>query len=99
MSTIQPYPGPNPSQQRISKLMDPSHPLCKEDVIWVLEVIKKKVADGDPKYSDLPQPQLLKQFSCFAEAAMLLIHRRPGGDQEIDRLRLWLTESVRELYH
>jgi hypothetical protein len=99
MSTLHPRPLPNPSQKRLNQILDPSHPLCKEDVVWVLELIKKKVADGDPAYSDLPQPQLLKHFSCFAEAAMLLIHHRPGGDQEIGRLRLWLAESVRELRH
>ncbi|HUC93360.1 MAG TPA: hypothetical protein VMS09_15285 [Paenibacillus sp.] len=82
--------------KRLNQILDPDRPFCKEDAVWVLEFMKKKVADGDPIVSDLPRPQLLQTFSCFAEAAMVLIHRRPGGEKEIDRLRSWLTESVRE---
>ncbi|EXX88145.1 hypothetical protein BG53_02160 [Paenibacillus darwinianus] len=85
------------ADKRLSQILDPDRPLCKEDAVWVLEYMKKKVADGDPIISDLPRPQLLQMFICFAEAAMVLIHRRPGGEKEIVRLRSWLTESVREL--
>lgn len=92
-------PVPRDVEKRLTQLLDPSHPLCKEDVIWALEYIKKKVAEGDPALLDQPQPQLLKTFSCFAEAAMLLIHRRPAGDHEADRLRGWLSESLRDFKH
>ena len=85
----------HPADKRIRQILDPAHPICKDDVIWLLDAIKKKVADGDPAISDLPQPQLLMQFRYFAEAAMLLIHRRPNADQEIDRLRFVLSETIR----
>lgn len=29
-------------QQKISRFLDPSHPLCRSDVIWILDWIKKK---------------------------------------------------------
>ncbi|CAM4255145.1 hypothetical protein L1N82_01050 [Paenibacillus tarimensis] len=93
------HPFEHPADKRLQQILNPDHPLCKEDVIWMLDYIKKKVADGDPVLSDLPQPQLLKTFSYFAEAAMLLIHRRPGSEQEINRLRSQLTESVRDIRH
>jgi hypothetical protein len=85
----------HPTDLRLNRILDPRHPLCKEDLVWMLDYIKKKVADGDPCIKDLPQPRLLDAFNRFAEAAMLLIHHRPAGDQEIDRLRTWLTESIR----
>ncbi|MDQ8733501.1 hypothetical protein [Paenibacillus sp. LHD-38] len=81
---------PHPTQMRINRILDPAHPLCREDVIWVLEFIKKKVADEDPALMDLSQPRLMQNFLFFAEAAMSLIHRRHYSDQEADRLRNWL---------
>lgn len=88
-------PSRHPADIRIDRIRDPEYPLCKDDVIWMLDAIKKKVADGDPAISDLPQPQLLMHFRYFAEAAMLLIHRRPNADQEIDRLRFVLSDAAR----
>ncbi|GFN32037.1 hypothetical protein [Paenibacillus xylaniclasticus] len=78
---------------RVNRLLDNSYPLCREDVIWILEYIKKKVADEDPKLLDLSQPHLLKMFHSFAEASMSLIQRK-HGDYEIDRLRRWLKDAV-----
>ncbi|WP_127531472.1 hypothetical protein [Paenibacillus kobensis] len=78
---------------RVNRLLDNSYPLCREDVIWILEYIKKKVADEDPKLLDLSQPHLLKMFHSFAEASMSLIQRK-HGDHEVDRLRRWLKDAV-----
>ncbi|WP_442950696.1 hypothetical protein [Paenibacillus sp. 32O-W] len=85
-----------PVRLRLDRLLAPDYPLCRDDVVWVLDYIKKKVAGEDPALLDLPQPRLLRNYRLFAEAAMLLIHRRPGNEQEIDRLRLLLAEAVRD---
>lgn len=83
----------HPTDQRIRTILDPEHPLCRDDVVWMLGYIKKKVADEDPAFMDLSQPRLLKNFLYFAEAAMALIQRRHCSDQEADRLREWLREA------
>jgi hypothetical protein len=75
-------------------MFQPDYPLCKEDVVWILDLIKKKVAEEDPELLDLSQPRLLRSFHFFAETAMMLIHRRHFFDQEADRLRTWLQEAA-----
>ncbi|MCA0753890.1 hypothetical protein KP806_02465 [Paenibacillus sp. N4] len=84
----------HPTQRRITRILDPDHPLCREDVVWMLEYIKKKVADEDPSLMDLSQPRLMQNFHFFAEAAMSLIHRRHYSDQEAGRLRNWLRQAA-----
>ncbi|EFM12898.1 conserved hypothetical protein [Paenibacillus curdlanolyticus YK9] len=91
-----PLPLDSPASKRLNRLLDPSYPLCREDVIWVLEYIKKKVADIDPTLMDSSQPNLIKAFHSFAEASMSLIQRK-NGDHEVDRLRRWLTDAVEGL--
>ncbi|MWC26770.1 hypothetical protein [Paenibacillus sp. MMS18-CY102] len=91
-----PLPQDNLASKRLNRLLDHSYPLCREDVIWVLEYIKKKLADADPKLMDLSQPHLVKAFHSFAEASMSLIQRK-HGDHEVDRLRRWLTDAVEGL--
>jgi hypothetical protein len=81
-------------RQKICRFLDPSHPLCRSDVIWVLDWIKKKVAADEPSLLGLSQPQLLKGFCRFAEAAMLLIHCQRFSYDETDRLRRLLAEAV-----
>lgn len=82
-----------PIRSRLEQILHPNHPLCRDDVVWVLELIKKRVAEEDPALLDLPQPRLLKNFQYFAETAMMLIHRRPVYDQELDRIRIWMREA------
>ncbi|MUT66768.1 hypothetical protein [Paenibacillus sp. NEAU-GSW1] len=82
------------TDSRIHRILDTNHPLCREDVVWMLEYIKKKVADEDPALAELSQPRLLKSFHCFAEAAMSLVHRRHCSAQEASRLRGWLSEAA-----
>lgn len=84
----------HPADKRISTIMDPSHPLCRDDVVWMLEYIKKKVADNDPALRDLAQPRLIQNFHFFAEAAMTIIHRRPYAELEAERMRYWLREAA-----
>lgn len=87
-------PLPHRTESQIDRILDPDHPLCRADVVWMLEYIKKKVADEDPALMDLTQPRLLQNFHYFAEAAMSLINRRHCCDQEADRLRDWLREAA-----
>ncbi|MFD1955119.1 hypothetical protein ACFSL6_13300 [Paenibacillus thailandensis] len=88
------HAGSHPNDKRISVIMDPNHPLCREDVVWMLEYIKKKVADKDPSLLGLAQPRLIQNFHAFAEAAMSLVHRRHCSEQEADRMRSWLREAA-----
>ncbi|MFC4778407.1 hypothetical protein ACFO9Q_16545 [Paenibacillus sp. GCM10023252] len=84
---------PDPTRGQINRILDPNHPLCKEDVLWMLQYIKKKVADEDPSLLDLSQPRLLRNFHFFAEASMSLIQRSHCADYEAERLRTWLAEA------
>lgn len=82
------------TEHKIKQILDPEHPLCREDVVWMLGYITKKVADEDPSLMDLPQPRLMQNFLYFAEAAMALIMRRHYCDQEASRLRHLLRQAA-----
>ncbi|MCS7459395.1 hypothetical protein N0M98_04520 [Paenibacillus doosanensis] len=86
-------PVPNAAQRKLEQILDPAHPLCRDDVVWILEFIKKKVAEEDPALADLSQPRLLQNFRYFAEISLMLIQRRNGFDQEADRLKDWIYEA------
>jgi hypothetical protein len=73
----------------LRRLLDPSQPFVREDVLWALDLIKRKAADGAPEWSGLDRPRLLEYFACFAEMALLLLHRQTPGTPE--------TECFREL--
>jgi hypothetical protein len=83
----------NHTQIRLEQISHPCHPLCREDVIWMLELIKKKVVEQDPSIMDLDQPQLIQHFHAFAELAMKLIHRRPASYPEAEHLKAWIYKS------
>jgi hypothetical protein len=84
----------SPIQSKLEHMLHSSYQLCREDVVWILEFIKKKVAEDDPHLLGLSQPRLLKNFQYFAEISMMLIHRRNAFDQEADRLKMWLREAA-----
>ncbi|MEK8129869.1 hypothetical protein WMW72_18355 [Paenibacillus filicis] len=86
------------TRRKLDQIMDPSRPLCKEEIVWMLEYIKKKVAEEDPELMDLSQPRLLQNFRYFAEISLMLIQRRNGFDQEADRLKSWLREASHGLH-
>ncbi|MBH5316808.1 hypothetical protein I6N90_03155 [Paenibacillus sp. GSMTC-2017] len=93
--TRKPYPqSSDPTELRINRILDPAYPLSRDDVVWMLGYIKKKVADDDPSLLDLSQPRLMQNFLSFAEAAMALIQRRHASDQEAERLREWLKQAA-----
>jgi len=85
------------TKQKINQILDPTYPLSRDDVVWMLGYITKKVADADPAVLGLSQPRLIKNFHAYAEAAMALIHRRSSSEQEAERLREWLREAVHGL--
>lgn len=89
---------PRPPGNRLEQILSPSHSLCKDDVIWVLEYVKKKVAEQDPRLLDLPQPRLLKNFQNYADAATMLLQRRPSCVNEAERLRTSLIEATYGLW-
>ncbi|WP_426447335.1 hypothetical protein ACP26L_24915 [Paenibacillus sp. S-38] len=84
----------SPTDFKLQQILDPSTPLCKDDVVWMLEYIKKKVAEEDPNLMDLSQPRLLQNFRYFAEIALMVIQRRNGFDQEEGRLKAWVEEAA-----
>lgn len=88
---------PDPARLKLERLLAPYHSLCREDAVWLLEYIKKKVTEEDPRLQDLSQPRLMYSFRCFAEAALSLIHSRHAGDQDGDRLKQWLVEAAHGL--
>ena len=101
MSSAMSRPKPNapqPPEARLEHILHPSHPLCRDDIVWVLEYIKKKVTEGDPRLMDLPQPRLMQNFRYFADISLMLIQRRNGFDQEADRLKHWVYEAAYGLH-
>jgi len=88
---------PHSVRDRFAKLLSPDYPLCRDDVVWMLESLKKKMADEASELSNVPQPQLLRLFQCFADTAMILIKQRNGCHTEIDRLRSSLREAAQTI--
>lgn len=85
---------PPQAQDHLRRLMDPSYPPCREDVLWALGFIKQKVADGAPEWSGLDRPQLLAYFACFAEMALMLLHRQVPYGPETACFRTMLSELL-----
>lgn len=78
---------------RFLSMLQPNYPLCRDDLIWMMDFIKKRVAEGDPRLLDLPTPRLFQNFHAFCELAMMIIHNRGKVDQEAD---LWLKSRLAE---
>lgn len=84
-------------QQKLQRYLEPGYPLCRSEVIWILDWIKKKAAAGEPSMLGVPQPQLLKGFCRYAEAAMLIIHNQRFSYEEADRLQRLLADAVKAI--
>ncbi|OUM96477.1 MAG: hypothetical protein A9Z00_13765 [Thermobacillus sp. ZCTH02-B1] len=93
-----PHAAPQPSESRIDRIRDPARPACRDDLVWLLHAVKKKVAGGDPALQELPRPQLIALFRDFAEAALMLLGG-PGlcAADELERARRNLAEAVARL--
>ncbi|CAM3723496.1 hypothetical protein COLU111180_05085 [Cohnella lubricantis] len=75
-------------------LLDPDYPLCREDLIWALDYIKRKVADGAPEWTGLDRPQLLAHFAAYANLAMHLLHRQSLCGEDTEQLRAMLRDTL-----
>lgn len=84
-----------PSRLRI--MLEPHHPLCREDFIWFLEYIKKNTVEENSALSELPQPRLLKHFECFAEIALMIIHRRNEPQEGMERIRKYIHQAAADI--
>lgn len=82
---------------RIRRLHDPSYLLCREDIIWVLHYVHKKVASKDPSLLDLSKPRLLKNFSSYCEAALLLYGSGNQFHAKNEDIRTCLIEAMHGL--
>jgi hypothetical protein len=79
---------------QLQRLLDPTQPFCREDVLWALHAIKRKAAEGAPEWSRLDRPELLVYFSCFAEMSLLLLQRQTPGRPETDRFRAMIAKLL-----
>lgn len=93
-----PIAAPQSAGSRIDRIRDPARPACRDDLIWLLHTVKKKVADGAPALQELPRPQLIALFRDFAEAALVLLHGRTCTADELERARRSLADAVAMLY-
>ncbi|HEX7057726.1 MAG TPA: hypothetical protein VF260_11130 [Bacilli bacterium] len=80
--------------KHFSRLSDAFHPISKDDCIWALEYVKKKVAEEDPNLLGLSQPRLLKNFSAFADAALTLLSQTGKSEWEAENLRRSVLEAA-----
>ncbi|EPY08758.1 methyltransferase [Paenibacillus sp. E194] len=100
-----PVPEPHPSKStiqrstsvRLARIMDSNHPLCREDIVWALNVIKQQLTDHPDKWAMLEPNQLVRRFHSYAEISSLLVYSSSYG-QESDRIRKYLAELVSGLY-
>lgn len=83
--------------KRIRQILDPSYPLCREDILWVLHYVQKKVALKDPLLLDLSKPRLLQSFGSYCEAAMLLLGSGPHTRPDYGRIRACLADMLQGL--
>ncbi|WP_054958342.1 hypothetical protein [Paenibacillus dakarensis] len=80
--------------KRLSTILGPSHPLCREDIIWVLHYAQKKVALKDPALLELSKPRILQIFNSYCEAAMLLLGSHAHFHADDDDIRACLRDLV-----
>lgn len=86
----------NPITIRLDRIMDPNHPLCREDVIWLLNTIKNKLIENHAG-SALPYETLLYSYRYYTEVSMLMLQRNSTSALESERLRLYMKEAARIL--
>lgn len=82
---------------RMERIMDKQHPLCKEDIVWVLNMVKSKLSCNDEALSALDADRIKRNFCYFAEVSVMLLQHNKF-DQESDRLRFYLAEAAYGLW-
>ncbi|OZB91783.1 hypothetical protein CJP46_27550 [Paenibacillus sp. XY044] len=85
------------SPKRLDQIFDPKHILCRDDLLWVLHYVQKKVAQKDPALLELPTPRLMRNFQYFGEAAVLLLSRSSAQGLDNERIRVCLLEAMHGL--
>lgn len=83
--------------KRMEQIFDPKHILCRDDLLWVLHYVQKKVAQKDPALLELPKPRLMRNFQYFGEAAVLLLSRSSAQGLDNERIRVCLLEAMHGL--
>ncbi|MBB6730263.1 hypothetical protein [Cohnella zeiphila] len=94
MNSIPNRPGARPANDRWRRLLDPAYPLRREDLIWALDDMKRKIADGAPEWTGLDRPALLARFASFAELAMYLLRRPSLCGEDAEHLRALLKDAL-----
>lgn len=85
----------NAADAKLAQMLRPEYALCRDDVVWMLEYIRKTLAEAEASAPVMSPAELLRQFRCFAEVALMLIRRGPAAcDREIELLRASLRDNV-----
>ena len=82
------------TRKRLNQILNPAHPLCREDIVWVLHYVQKKVASKDPALLELSKPRLLQTFCSYCEAATLLLDGKPHIHADNDAIRAGLRDML-----
>ncbi|MCR8845681.1 methyltransferase [Paenibacillus sp. SC116] len=84
---------------RMAQILDSSHPLCKDDILWALNMVKQKLAQPDEHVDALEPERLRRNFRYFAEISTLMLKRNGKYGQESERLRYYLSEAAYGLWN
>ena len=85
-------------QHKLKQILHPSHELCREDIIWILEFIGQTLKKGNPRLYEWPPARILDHFRNYAEIALMMIHQRAITDQEPQRIKSLIAEAVHGFY-
>ncbi|MGZ9587044.1 methyltransferase [Paenibacillus marinisediminis] len=77
----------------MERIMDPNHPLCRDDIIWLLNTIKNKLTE-EGAHSSLTNEVLLDSYRYYAELSMLMLQRNSTSGQESERLRRYMKRTA-----
>jgi len=89
-----PGTGARPANDLWRRLLDPAYPLRREDLIWALDDMKRKMAEGAPEWTGLDRPRLLARFASYAELAMYLLRRPSLCGEDAEHLRALLKSAL-----
>jgi hypothetical protein len=76
----------------IRRLLDPTQPFLREDVLWALDYVRRKAAEKARQPASPDQMPCCEYFACFAEMALLLLNRQMPGPPEQARFRAMLAD-------
>ncbi|MFI2857576.1 hypothetical protein ACH6EH_10555 [Paenibacillus sp. JSM ZJ436] len=85
------------TSRRLGLIQKPSHPLCREDIMWVLHYAHKKVTSLDPAAQELTKSQLLQSYSGYCRAVLLLMDSRGAIHTCSEEIRACLADILNGL--